>query len=365
MTTTEPRFTLPANHTERLFGDDILSRETIDGIEWVKVRVSDEFIDNGDPTTLARMRSQSDFVDHQLRSDLVYDKKGHLRPMKKPQGGSTPDDNEFSREIYRHSGMESWYSDTPSARALLPLHDPMRATLPGRADIIDETSRNFFRYSLDAQAIRARNSIVTRLSASWLDGPDQPVHVSYGSGLAVPVFEAFAQSNTNQTIEAFLVDNDLLSHDMARLYEKEVSSASADWDVNTQYISADLIEGLIRSDGLVDLTGRGKAKVVDVVGVAEYFPDNLAGRMLGNAYKNVQSKHDSIDGSGGVLLWGNMLNEHPQLAFNQIAIRWPGIHPRSRAQLAEIIDMIGAPRESVTSYVSEDGVYAVFEVRGI
>ena len=117
------------------------------------------------------------------------------------------------------------------------------------------------------------------------------------------------------------------------------------------------VMGLVITDRLVDEIGEGAYDFVDALGIFEYIPDHRgrAATFLRNLYRLVRP--------GGTLVLGNMLDSHPQLAFNQYGIGWPSIHPRSRHQLLDLMVAAGVPLDEAVGHQALDGVYAVVELR--
>jgi hypothetical protein len=65
-------------------------------------------------------------------------------------------------------------------------------------------------------------------------------------------------------------------------------------------------------------------------------------------------------GPGGTLVFANMLDSHPQLAFTLNVIQWPYLTPRSVDQVEALMHAAGLPADESSAFVAEDGVYAVY-----
>jgi len=129
------------------------------------------------------------------------------------------------------------------------------------------------------------------------------------------------------------------------------------------------------ADGLGSRRNRRNARegydAVDAVGILEYLkPDDwryaygnvirtrrpMAGAVtfLANAYELVRP--------GGLLVFGNMLDTHPQLAFTLNVIQWPHVQPRSIEQVCTLMARAGIVG-GVEIHLPTGGVYALYVVR--
>jgi cyclopropane fatty-acyl-phospholipid synthase-like methyltransferase len=112
--------------------------------------------------------------------------------------------------------------------------------------------------------------------------------------------------------------------------------------------------------------------IVEAVGIVEYLGDEdrpfvyskvvdsedemMAGArtFLKNAYRFVRP--------GGLLVFGNMLDTHPQLGFTLDVIQWPHVQPRSINSVVKLLDEAGVEGETDV-YTPADGAYAIYKVR--
>lgn len=166
----------------------------------------------------------------------------------------------------------------------------------------------------------------------------------------MPVFDTVARLDPSIDLSIDLVD-----------YDPDALSFAQDLAVQQGIDGAvtlhqrNLIKDLIVTDALVQELGENTADMVDALGIFEYFNDQRSVTFLNNAYRLVRP--------GGVLVAANMLNDRPELAFNQRGIGWPKIFPRSLETLKQIVTAAGVPADKLTMTIPEDGVYVVMELR--
>ncbi len=263
--------------------------------------------------------------------------------------------NDVSRWLYHSSdALAEWRRDlVPSAMALFPMQRPFEAVLPSGSPL-DTMAVDAFVCSLDAIGIRTRAAVMREIITRHEDRAPRahghrPTWVSLASGAAVPVLDAAAAVTTPPRLH--LVDLDEVALDHARdLARAQGLVEGGDLTVSRR----DLVRTIIARDGLVEEIGEGSAAVVEALGIFEYFTAAACVRLLSNAYRLLEP--------GGVLVVANMLADRPQLAVNQRGVGWPAIHPRSVADLVDLVARAGLPLSAVTVHVPEDGVYAVVEI---
>ncbi len=331
----------PAKKTEL----SINSIDTVRGVEWQHVEV-DDIYNNDSPEALA-LRQQIARWDMMIRADESM----QVYP------------SQVSEAVYANPAMAEWSKLMPSALALWPLQRPLDDRLPAGEDLpngadIDDQSRNFFLYSHDAIGMRSRATVFASVTARALDslpvGNDRPVRwMSVASGAAVPVGDALSITNYPNEIHVDLVD---ISEDAQRM----AAGVIADIDkpnVTFEPHYENVVRGLVVGDTLVDrLQAREDVDVLDALGIFEY---------IGNPKKAVEFAHNlySMLRPGGTMVIGNMLDTHPDLAFNRYGIGWPSIYPRSKEEIVDILLTAGIQPEDMTVYEPADGVYAVVDIK--
>lgn len=311
---------------------EVLHEAELDGVVVRRVCVDDLYT----PTTQAE---HADFMDIQnaitslelqLRSDDV-DEAAH--------GVVT------GRAFLDSSGtVRKWKEYMTTAMALYPLQRP---TAPAMLDgtPVDDLARRLFLYGQDAIAIRKRGTIFADLLRRR-DGAVKNI-ISLASGAAVPECDAIA--GMSQKPDALFVDIDpvVLTH---------VDRIAAETNMGANYITApvDLIRDFVIARDEHPLMPKANFDVVDALGITEYFNAKHVRTFLEAAYGLVRP--------GGVLIFGNMLDEHPALRFHQQVIEWPGVQPRSQVELMTIAREIATRPEDIKMYIPDDKVYAVLEI---
>jgi len=247
-------------------------------------------------------------------------------------------------------GLRIWRERlVPSAIALTALYEADSWTLP-TGEPIDPKTRSYFLHSLDSIAVRARAAIMSDLAGRHVGSDGNATRwTSIACGAAIPVLDAITKHVGSQGVDLKLVDIDQSAFDRARdKVEYE------DFDL----LNRNVIKDLIVSDKLVQELGPESQDLVDMLGIFEYIVEDFDGfksaaAFLANAFRLVKP--------GGALVAANMLDTHPQLHFNQRAIGWPQVFPRSVEQIYDIITDAGIDPAWVTVTIAEDRVYAVFE----
>ncbi len=240
----------------------------------------------------------------------------------------------------------------PTALALYAIQNPLDDHLPDGTRM-DSRSRQWFIHANDAIGIRSRAKVLSVLAAQYLGNDIDNVWVSLASGAAVPVLEALRGAQLDgQKVHLTLVDYDPVS---LRWAEKMAAAEGLKVGEQVTILPRDLIEGLIRSDKLIQELGEGNVELVDALGIFEYFNDTDAVTFLKHVLRLLKP--------GGALIISNMLTSSPQIDFALRCIGWTPIFPRSLQQLQDIHLAAGIPAENVTVIVPKDGVYAVMEVR--
>lgn len=279
-----------------------------------------------------------------------------------------------------------WLDLVPTAAALDSLYNPTKETLANGKPMHPMMSE-WLGNITDGRGIRSRAAVVgERLKEETLRH-DRPVEwLSLASGAAQPIVET-AKSLANEygvTPRITLVDKD---QNALRLAEEYAASAGVTDTLETMNMNILRLQGMTQPDTgrrMHDLASRAlsrtlrqrylpseKYDVVDAVGIVEYLKSDdwpytygnviktktrLAGarRFLKNAYELVRP--------GGVLVIGNMLKSHPQLAFTLDVIQWPHIKPRAIDEVVQVLDEAELDGE-LDVYCPDDGAYAIYQLR--
>jgi hypothetical protein len=272
--------------------------------------------------------------------------------------------NSVSEQFYSLAGTQEWGLLMPSARALYYLTHLDDTILPSGQRFAPKATE-FMRDMDDGIGIRTRKRIASEIVRGYIIHAEDDVQcLSLACGAADLMLETIA--TTNNRVFLRLVDTDDASLDLARRIAEdeglvegvnyEIVGVSSSSHPEKTAAQRNLLRSMVASNSLVKTLGYESQRVVDAIGINEYFDDKTAARFLANAYSCVEP--------GGVLLTSNMLNDRSQMNINQVAIGWQNIiKPRSIDDLVAMVQSAGLPLEQTRLVIPEDGIYAVIEVR--
>ncbi len=295
--------------------------------------------DENDPVEATKLREIGDKFEQFLRQNPDLPVDGNIAA------------DWLYREDSEQTSMLEWRKLFPTAKALFPLQRLGEAGLVLPGNRIDERALYLFTNMIDGIGLRARARVMSerlfRLAQARQEaGFEKLTTVSIGCGAAVPDIDAALRikRELGMLTEINLVDPDenakQLAHQLAdRETELDVALFN---DYGRRYPDAYQL-----GDESVDC--------VNVLGLWEYLEENSCVSLLEKTYKLLKP--------GGVFIASNMLSSRPQLQFNQKAVGWPKIKPRSEDELVSIIKEAGVPLGLLTMSYSEDGVYVVMEIK--
>lgn len=289
--------------------------------------------------------------------------------------------NPATRELLRLvEGVEHWLDLVPTAAALHPIYNPDSNELPGGQPMTEDL-RHWLGNLLDGIGIRSRAEVVRMvMSDEVLRRGGGGQWLSLACGAAQPVFRALERvRDYGMTMpKAVLADYDKRILSLASSYARSAGLSEYTRLQRMNVLNANgltapsLMDPFARALGSRQKLQAGSYDVVEAVGILEYLKEddwpytyrgvitrnhNMSGAktLLRNAYE--------LTKPGGLLLVGNMLDTHPQLAFTLNVVQWPHIQPRSIEHMAEIIHDSGVTPESLDIYCPSDGVYALYAMR--
>lgn len=331
---------------------DVDRREYVDGVLVEYVKVFDESLLS---PTAAETRQLLDEWDRELAS-----LDNPLPPIFDRANGRVIARNEMSSFLYDgYPDLEEWGLLMPSARALHYLTHLDEVSMPSGAPI-SEHMRQFVIDSYDGVGIRTRKRVAGSLIGAHLSANDVGGEcVSLACGAADLMLEQVA-GNRNYSLT--LVDTDDLSLQLAAKnatklgLQREVDYRILDAGEADDVSDRNLVRSMIRGDSLVQRLGAESQRVVEAIGINEYFPDRLATLFLANAYRLVER--------GGIFVTTNMLVDRPQMNVNRLVAGWTNqVKPRSVEQIVGMLRKAGLPLEKSRIYIPEDQVYAVIVVK--
>ncbi|HYG83496.1 MAG TPA: class I SAM-dependent methyltransferase family protein [Verrucomicrobiae bacterium] len=325
--------------------------EIVKGMRIERVQVSDGF-EAENPELRAEIQATLEYWDVELQRHPEWQAPRQDPETKMPIVDPA---NKASMWHYSTESQRQWGSLMPTALALHPLQRPESAVMPNGAHI-DDRARELFKHSIDAIGIRSRAAIMTdiALEIAKKQETNDMKWVSIACGAAVPVLSAIERIKAEQPEKApklELIDLDPQALAFAKTLAEE-QGLEAGRDFTTR--RSNIIKDMLVRDTLIDELGEQTAQMVDGLGIFEYFRDDVAVSMLQKMHRLVAP--------GGSLVIGNMLEDRPQLEFNRRAVGWPKIYPRALEDLSDLVQQAGIPIENVTTYIPEDGVYAVVSI---
>jgi hypothetical protein len=263
--------------------------------------------------------------------------------------------------IERYPGFGHWLNLVPTAAALEPLYDPSAENLPnGRP--IDVGTRKWFCNIADGRGIRSRAAALQHLLAQ--DQHQDPKWLSLASGAARPVIEsAVAKRDTAEEPTVDLIDLDRNALKAAR----ERATHHGLLQLHTHRANVLRPSG-IRAHKVEKLS----YSIVDAVGLLEYLRADDWGyryrgvvrghrRAMAGAITFLRNAYELVR-PGGLLIFGNMLDSHPELAFTLNVVQWPHIQPRSIHEVKDIVAKADLAGEAEV-HLPDDGVYALYVIR--
>lgn len=288
--------------------------------------------------------------------------------------------------IERLPTFNDWLDLVPTAAALDSLYDPSKETL-ANGKPLDPLLGEWFRNITDGRGIRSRAAVVGELLIDESLRHDRPVEwLSLASGAAQPIITTAGKLVAEHGVAPHmtLVDKDSAA---LRLAEEYATVAGLSGSLETMNMNILRMKGMTRSDTgnrMHDFTANALSRVlrqrylpaeqfdvIDAVGLVEYLKADDWPYTYGNVVKTktklagartfLKNSYELVR-PGGILVIGNMLDTHPQLAFTLDVIQWPHIKPRSINEMAQIFDEAGLDGK-LDVYCPDDGAYAIYQLR--
>ena len=242
----------------------------------------------------------------------------------------------------------------PTAAALVPLQRPDRRMLADGTPFSPHDD-DWYRHSLDAIGIRSRASIMGDVLQRSVAASGKRTHrwLSLACGASIPVFEAaHALRVAGHSVEITLADFDGNALELAR-------------ELAAEYDLVDCVE-LVRMNVLsperLAAFDAASYEVIDILGLFEYLPDadRISERRVTLGAAGLLRAARVLLAPGGTLVFANMLDSHPRLAFLLNVIQWPHLLPRSSSEVEALMHAAGLAPGGSSAFVAEDGVYAVY-----
>ncbi len=313
-----------------------------------------------------------------------YEEQGLPTDLTRKRKSDIDKDNPATRALMQElPSVDAWLATIPTAAALHPLYQPEASRLPNGTEL-DPKIPDWFKNIADARGIRSRaEAMKSILHEHATQDEAQQQWLSLACGAAQPIFSVLGElkkENARLPIVT-LADKDKNALALARGYAEENSLGE---QIATKDLNVLLRKGLSYRRGetlkdyaassLLRMRGRLPAEsydAVDAVGILEYLGQEdwkytyngviSSSTILAGARTFMHNAYDLVK-PGGVLVVGNMLDDHPQRDFTLNVIQWPHIQPRSVDEMMDIIKGAGITGE-VEVHMPSDGVYAIYGIR--
>jgi SAM-dependent methyltransferase len=267
----------------------------------------------------------------------------------------------FYKKDSRLGSMIHWRNELmPYAQALYPLQMPLDAGRLFPGGVIDEHSQNIFMHTIDSVAIRARAVILCQAELDFVARSSNHAFsaLSLGAGAGKPDmdFMQIAHKQHDATIFMHMIDFQDSALNFGKQLARERSIPVNDEEANdVGHIS------MIRADYRRPFPNKNKGgkpetyDMLEMLGLWEYLNREDCVEAIRESYKLLKP--------GGILVVSNMRTDRPQLDFFERGLAWPGVKPRSEAELIAIAIEAGIDPKNIIITVSEDGIYNVMEIR--
>lgn len=258
---------------------------------------------------------------------------------------------EHRRNVVRHAlyslpSFSKWANlmDSQGSLAMEPLHNPEVRRLAS-GDKLGPVTRRLFRHGSDPVGIRSRT-----ITAGWLaqqyvgSHPGDIKWLSLAGGSAIHAMFMVDASGVEKSRLTY-VDIDI-NPTAIELAGHATALAGLEAD-HTRLLAGDVFDKqLIAEAGCA-----AGVDIIDMMGILEYLDEHQASRLIKLAYDRLTP--------GGILLTCNMRRAHPQLDLHKRGVGWPGVIPRSVADVQAVVHAAGIPGR-LTAYQPSDGVYNVY-----
>jgi hypothetical protein len=300
-----------------------------------------------------RVNSEIDFWDEELKKHPDWP-----IPSNKDDFQTT---NPAFDWFYNSQSLLHWRNELmPYAPALYPLQVPEDAGRLFPGGVNDARSQEIFLHALDSVAIRSRAVIFGEAGLDLVtrSPKNEFIVLCLGAGAGVPDlnFMQKAHDQFGTTIFTDMIDyqqralnfGSQLAHERSIPVDEEEATAVG-------HIS------MRRADYRLPFPNKNKGgkpesfDMIEILGLWEYLSREACVEAIKESYALLKS--------GGILVVSNMRTDRPQLDFFKKGIAWPGVEPRSEAEIISIAIDAGVPPEQIIISVSQDGVYSVMEIR--
>ena len=246
--------------------------------------------------------------------------------------------------VYLSPAVKAWAQYMPGGFATYHVHNPKRLhLLSGKK--IDYIAKILFRHSVDGQGLRSRAYAMTWFIKNKTAKHDKLNWLSVACGTGQPTFDAASEIGGN--VNFYFVDDDARALEFAE-------DLSVEYGISKNKIEFKKINAISGIDKLDTYAQSVQPNVIDAMGIFEYLQPDDAVNLLKVLY-------DRLD-KDGVLVFTNMLPDHPHLHLHQRGLGWPGVIQRETKTMRALIKKAGIPLEKLSVILPDDQVYAVYGV---
>lgn len=246
--------------------------------------------------------------------------------------------------VYLSPAVKAWAQYMPGGFATYHVHNPKRLhLLSGKK--VDYIAKILFRHSIDGQGLRSRAHAMTWFIKNKTANHKQLNWLSVACGTGQPTFDAAGVIGGDITF--YCVDDDSRALEFAKDLSKEYKIAAK----NIEFKKINAISGI---DDLDSYAANVTPNVIDAMGIFEYLKPDDAVNLLKTLYGQLDTH--------GVLVFTNMLPEHPHLDLHQRGLGWPGVIQRDVQTMRRLIKKAGIPADTVSIMLPNDKVYGVYGV---
>jgi len=317
------------------------------GCRVVDIFVADPYADN-EPIV---RRKITDTVENEFIPQI----QEHIRTRGKQF--KRGEDNPVSQKLYSLSPvLRKWKSHMPTAMALYPLQKPQNSKLAD-GTAFDGVSRDYFTHALDGVGLRSRAITMSRLMHDHFfeHQVDNINWLSLASGAAIPVFEAATALDVHRkSIHLTLADIS------GKALKFAVELAKNEYDLSGNIETKKM--NILRLNKLKKDFGQENYDAIDILGFLEYIPEKKwrykPGLVFPGAIDFLKTAYALLK-PGGILVFGNMSDQHPHLIFTINVVQWPFIQPRSIDELIGLVEKAGINPNNLDLFRISDNVYYV------
>ena len=211
---------------------------------------------------------------------------------------------------------------------------------------------DLLRNNIDARAVRTRANEAMEMAADYIEqklsqsNGQELVSASLACGAAGPVYNLVnGLSNKGYGFsKIILTDSDPMALATA-VGLAENTNLEQKIDIQLRNLITEPLTSFIKEKS-VDL--------VDLLGLFEYLPKELSIELLNKVREIVKP--------GGLIIFGNMLDERPQQQFFSNVVQWPSLQQRSIKEVLGIVHKAGFSLNETSVRVPTEGVYAVYSI---